>query len=189
MSQPHHFVFNELQRVIQKCVPFEPLIPFLLEKKIIKETDLPKFRTKNGMKLLTSFLRNKDFDVFVNFVHCIAAAGERDPSVNLSIVSSIQSAIEGFDRSHGTSHSAQMGLKHQQKQETATAQQISLPLPPPASETARQMVGAAVPEIPSLDLQSTTPAEVGESSTYTGVILTWIIAVAASALNFCCQQV
>ena len=157
MSQPHHFVFNELQRVIQKCVPIEPLIPFLLEKKIIKETDLPKFRTKNGMKYLTSFLRNRDFDVFVNFVDCITAAGARDPSVNLSIVTSIQSAVEGFDRSHGTSHSAQLsGLKHQQKQEPTT-EQTSLHPPPPASETAEQKMGAAVHETPSL--QSTAPGE------------------------------
>ena len=170
MSQPHHFVFNELQKAIQKCVPIEPLIPLLLEKKIIKDADLPKFRAKHGMKYLTSFLRNKDFDVFVSFVDCIITAGRRDPSVNLSIVTSIQGAIEGFDRSHGTSHSAQIsGLKHQQKRSAATTPQQTLLHPlPSTSETAEQEMSIdtqAVQETPSLQSnQGTAPLVSGKSN-------------------------
>ena len=72
MSQPHHFIFNELQKTIQKCVPIEPLIPFLLERNILKEADVSPSTTEGrfGMKLLTSSLRTRDFDTFVKFVDC-----------------------------------------------------------------------------------------------------------------------
>ena len=139
MSQPHHFLFNELQRAIQKCVPVDPLIPFLLEKNVIKKEDIAKYTDpKVGMKRLTSSLRNKDFDTFVKFVDCICAAGYKDPSVKLSIVSSIRSALEVFDKDNNTSFASRIsGLKQQQEPESL--------LPPPESmseTTAAETAGA-----------------------------------------------
>lgn len=106
MSQPHHFVFNELQRAIQASVPIEPLLPYLLKKEIIKETDVKKFSGKNGMRNLTSALRNKSYETFVRFVECIIEAGSSDPSVKLSIVQPIEKAVVQFDKEHGTTHAS-----------------------------------------------------------------------------------
>jgi len=79
---------------------------------------------KNGMKRLTSQLRNRDFDTFLKFVECILRAGSENPKINLSIVESIQRAIANFDERNGTSHaSSVLRLKEQ----SVTKPVVSLP--------------------------------------------------------------
>ena len=105
MSQPHHHVFNVLQRSINRSVPIQPLIPLLLEKGVIKRENVKMYDSKaNGMKILTSFLRNQDFDTFLKFFECICEIGEQSEEgskqTEFSIVGAILSAVEDFDAKH-----------------------------------------------------------------------------------------
>ena len=79
---------------------------------------------KNGMKRLTSQLRNRDFDTFLKFVECILRAGSENPKINLSIVESIQRAIANFDERNGTSHAS---LVLRLKEQCVTEPVVSLP--------------------------------------------------------------
>ena len=101
MSQPHHHVFNALQRSIIRSVPIHPLIPFLLKKGVIKKEDVRMFDSKtNGMKILTSYLRNQDFDTFLKFFECVCEVQESEEGfkqMEVSIVGSILSVVEDFD--------------------------------------------------------------------------------------------
>ena len=104
MSQPHHHVFNALQRSIIRSGPVQPLLPLLLEKGVIKEEEVKMFDSKaHGMKILTSYLRNQDFDTFLKFVECFCEVEERGEGfekMEVSIVDSILNAVEDFDAKH-----------------------------------------------------------------------------------------
>ena len=103
MSQPHHFVFNEIERVIRSSVPDnERLVDLLVRKNVLREKDRPKFVGRNGMKCLTSYMRIKDFEMFVTFVECIREVSEQDPSVDVSVVETIRGAVRTFDENHST---------------------------------------------------------------------------------------
>ena len=105
MSQPHHFVFNEIERVIRSSVPDnQRLVDLLIGKNVIMGKDRHKFIGKNGMKCLTSFMRIKDFETFVTFVECIREVSELDASVDVSIVKTIRGAVRTFDENHGTNY-------------------------------------------------------------------------------------
>ena len=142
MSQPHHFIFNELQRAIQKCVPIEPLIPFLLERNILKEADVSKYKGRFGMKLLTSSLRTRDFDTFVKFVDCIDLAGRKDPTVDRSIMNAIMGAVELFDKNNNTSYADQLpGRKEKQQVVEAVVLQPESNVDQPSQSKAEHPLG------------------------------------------------
>ena len=104
MSQPHHFVFNELERVIRNSVPNnEKLLDLLVEKNIVLEVDKERFIGKLGMKCLTSYLRLKEFEVFVTFLECIREVSGLDSTVDVSILETVRGAVKTFDENHGTS--------------------------------------------------------------------------------------
>lgn len=104
MSQPHHHVFNALQRAISRSVPIQPLIPLLLEKGVIKKENVKMYGSKaNGMKILTGYLRNQDFDTFLKFFECICEAEDTEEGfkqMEISIVGPILSVVEDFDSKH-----------------------------------------------------------------------------------------
>lgn len=103
MSQPHHFVFNELERVIRNSVPNnEKLLDLLVEKNVVLEVDKEKFIGKHGMKCLTSYLRIKEFEVFVTFLECIREVRRLDPTVDPYILETVLGAVKTFDENHGT---------------------------------------------------------------------------------------
>ena len=84
------------------------------------------FHSKNGTKILTSYLRNKDFGTFLKFVECICAAHERPEGatkVELPIVSSIISVVEDFDHRQGSSYASQISEILHQYQKTAPSLQ------------------------------------------------------------------
>ena len=101
MSQPHHHVFNALKREIIRGVPIHPLFPMLFEKGVIKEENARMFDSKaNGMKILTSYLGNQDFDTFLKFFECICEVQDNEEcfkKMDVSIVDSIISVVEDFD--------------------------------------------------------------------------------------------
>ena len=103
MSQPHHHVFNALQRSIIRSCPVEELIPLLVEKGVIKKENVGMFKSKNGMKILTSYVRNQDFDTFLKFVECLCEVEESEEGfkkLEISTVDSILSVVEDFDAKH-----------------------------------------------------------------------------------------
>jgi hypothetical protein len=108
MTQPHHHVFNVLQGEINRCIPIEPILPFLLERGVITSREEPWFRsTKNGMKYLTGYLRSKDYQTFLGFVTCICEAHQSplgSRKIDYLIVTSIKHIVAEFDARHGTQH-------------------------------------------------------------------------------------
>lgn len=156
MSQPHHFVFNELQRQICKEVPFDLIKSHLLSRGVVKEENLSLYTSnpKRAMRTLTSLLRNKGFDVFVDFIQCIVDAEveleQRGSSetVDFSIVETIQLAVEHFDSSHGSNHADRIPHRRkkmsidtklqtsQQELDVQSSLEQSTTLPPPPEEPA-----------------------------------------------------
>lgn len=109
MSQPHHFVFNELERLIRNSVPDNRnLVDLLIKKDVLKAADRGKFVGKNGMRCLTSYMRIKDFRTFVTFVECIRDIGDHDLDVDVSILETIRGAVRTFDENHGTQYQDQI---------------------------------------------------------------------------------
>lgn len=104
MAEVHHFIFNELQVAIRRSVPLKPLLDNLVHYRLIsmQEKDVWKSQGKKGMRNLIAKLRGKDFDSFVLFVTCILEAGQKDSSVQTTIVNSIRGAAEAFDEVHKT---------------------------------------------------------------------------------------
>ena len=103
MSQPHHFVFIELEREIRSSITDNTnLVTLLVERNVLREVDRSKFTGKNGMKCLTSYIRIKDFETFVTFTQCIHDVGVKDTNVDVSILETIRGAIRTFDENHCT---------------------------------------------------------------------------------------
>ena len=106
MSQPHHHVFNAIQRQINTGVPVKEVLHLLLEKRVIKP-ELKDTVEKGGMKIVTGYLRNQDFDTFLAFVECVCIAC-CDPMSSRKIMyetlDSIQQVVKDFDANHGTQH-------------------------------------------------------------------------------------
>ena len=108
MTQPHHHVFNVLEQEISRGVVIEPLLPLLLQKGVIQQSNKTMFESrKNGMRILVGYLRSKDYDTFVRFVECIYEAQqspEGSSKIYLPIVKSIKQIVTDFDSRHNTQH-------------------------------------------------------------------------------------
>ncbi len=106
MSEPHHHVFNALQQAITKSVKTQNVIGHLIQKGVIKENDRNTYASsKNGMKILIAFLRNKNYDTFLEFVDSIYLAQKDSPStVQSTIVDSIIMAVQDFDQRNDKNH-------------------------------------------------------------------------------------
>ena len=106
MSQPHHHVFNAIQPQINRGVPVKEVLPLLLQKGVVKP-ELQRTIERGGMKIVTSYLRNRDFETFLLFVECICIAC-CDPKSSRKVMSqtldSIQEVVRDFDSQHGTDH-------------------------------------------------------------------------------------
>ena len=111
MSQPHHHVFNALQREIYRGVPIEQLLPILLSKGVVKQESAHLYSSKNGIKVLVGYLRKKDFGTFMKFVECICLAHETPTGgskVEKPIVAAIRSVINDFDKRNETNYAAEV---------------------------------------------------------------------------------
>ena len=79
----------------------------MIEKKVIPESDIPRYanKTKNSMKILVGYLKNRSFETFLDFVECILLAQGEDPSKaqSATVVDSIVKVLEEFDLQNGTS--------------------------------------------------------------------------------------
>lgn len=144
MTQPHHHVFNALQAEINR-VDVQPLLPLLLERGVFKREEEYMFCGKIGTKVLTGFLRSKDYDTFLTFLSCIC-----DHTKELSIVTSIKDVIEDFDKRHGSCHA----LKVQEMLDSHTKAALLVSPPPPPPPTA-----APDKELSSLSLEETVYTE------------------------------
>ena len=113
MTQPHHHVFNVLQQEINRCVPVEPLLPLLLQNKVIKLEEASLFQGKNSMKFLTGYLRQRNYETFLGFVKCICEASESFEGagkIEFAVVKSIQQIVTDFDAQHDTQHVKQIDI-------------------------------------------------------------------------------
>lgn len=106
MTQPHHHVFNALQQAFVKGVKIEAILDHLVQEKVIQESTISRYKSKNGMKILISYLRNQSYDTFLKFVECIFRGQVDDPSKvqSVSVVDSIIKALEDFDERNATSY-------------------------------------------------------------------------------------
>lgn len=109
MTQPHHHVFNVLEQEISRELSIEPLLPPLLQKGVIQQSNKSMFESsKNGMRILVGYLRSKDYDTFVRFVECIYEAAHQSPEgsskIYIPIVKSIKQIVTDFDSRHNTQH-------------------------------------------------------------------------------------
>ena len=120
MSQPHHHVFNALQREIYRSVPFEVLRPILLQQGVVPPFIDKSCDTKNGIKIVVGYLRNEGFDKFLKFVECICIAQDTSAKVEKQILDSILTVVQDFDVRNSTEHSVQVEkiIKRFQKQVT-----------------------------------------------------------------------
>ena len=107
MSQPHHHVFNALQREIFRSVPFEVLRPILLQNGVIPPSIDQSCDKGNGMRIVVGYLRNEGFDKFLKFVECICIAKD-SPRVEKRILDSILSVLQDFDAKNSTQHRIQV---------------------------------------------------------------------------------
>ena len=115
--RPHKHVFDCLKHVIIKNVKIKSIIPHLVEKGVVPESDSPLYldKPKNGMKILISYLRNQSFETFLNFVECIFLGQGDVPSeaTAASVVESMVKAVEDFDTRNKTSHAeAIVAIQH-----------------------------------------------------------------------------
>ena len=135
MSEPHHYVFNELERTIWKEIPFDLLKPHLLARGVVSDELVSKCtaRPKRAVKILTSVLRNKNFDVFVDFVQCIIDAEldaeQGSETVDFSVVDSITSAVKHFDSTHESHHADKIPARGKSITELQASQQENDPPP------------------------------------------------------------
>ncbi len=104
MAQPHHHIFNALQQAIIKKVKIEAVLPHLVQKKVIPESDIKKYEGnfKNGMKILINYLRNRSYETFLDFAECIFLA-QKEPS-ETKIVDSMIKAVQEFDQRNNSTH-------------------------------------------------------------------------------------
>ena len=113
MTQPHHHVFNVLEQEITRGVCIEPLLPLLLQKGVIQQSNKSMFESsKNGMRILVGYLRSKDYDTFVRFVECIYEAHQSPGGsikIYVPIVKSIKQIVTDFDSRHNTQHVLKIG--------------------------------------------------------------------------------
>ena len=104
---PHHRVFYLCEQAIIRSVKIEAVLHHAIEKKVIPESDIPRYsnKPKNGMKILIGYLKNRSFETFLDFVECILLAQGEDPSKaqSATVVDSIVKALEEFDLQNGTS--------------------------------------------------------------------------------------
>ena len=118
MAKPHHFVFNELSRAINKGVPKTALVDALIKKGVIRDADKEKYTGRNGMNYLTAYFRSRDFDTFVHFVECIRKVEETNPTVNL--VEPIVKALQTYDKEHGSSYAERISFEKEERVQTLT---------------------------------------------------------------------
>lgn len=107
MTEPHHHVFNALQQAIIRGVKVEALLPHLVHKKAIPESDIRRYEAhpKNGIKILISYLRNQSYNTFLDFVECIFLAQKDSPAkVQSTVVDSMIVAVQDFDQRKSTAH-------------------------------------------------------------------------------------
>lgn len=117
-SQPHHHVFYLCEQAIIRSVKIEAVLHHLIDKKVVPESDIPRYsdKPKNGMKILIGYLKNRSFQTFLEFVECILLAQGEDPSKaqSVTVVESIIKAVEEFDLRNDT-HWADDVIAIQQK--------------------------------------------------------------------------
>ena len=120
MSQPHHHVFNALQREICRSVPFEVVRPILLQQGVVPPSIDISCDKRNGTKLVVGYLRNEGFDKFLRFVECICIAVDTSTRVEKQILNSILSVVQDFDVRNSTQYGVQVEkiIKRYQKQAT-----------------------------------------------------------------------
>ena len=142
MTQPHHHVFNVLQTAINRSVPIEPLVDYLNKNNVIKSNEEAMFRRKNGMKILTGYLRSKDYDTFVGFVSAMSEAylsSDAGKKIDISIILSIQQIVLDFDKRNDTSHVKKINeiihnLEEAKSQTTCMAEPEAVGEPPSLEE-------------------------------------------------------
>ena len=131
MTEPHHHVFNAVQKDILKGVKILAVLPYLVEKKVIPESQAEWYESqpKNGMKILISYLRNQSYETFLDFVECIFLAQRDSPAkVQSTVVGSMTAAVQDFDQRNSTTHAERI-ISIQQKymkqvEEEATKVQV-----------------------------------------------------------------
>lgn len=107
MTEPHHHVFNAVQQDILRGVKILAVLPHLVDKKVIPESQVEWYagQPKNGMKILISYLRNQSYETFLNFVECIFLAQRDSPAqVQSTVVRSMTAAVQDFDQRNNTTH-------------------------------------------------------------------------------------
>ena len=107
MSEPHHHVFNAMQREIYRSVKVDPLLPVLQNKGVISPEQAKMFHSKSNIKILVGILRNQSFETFLSFVECICIAHESpegEGKVEKPIIVSMRNVVEDFDLQHNTEY-------------------------------------------------------------------------------------
>ena len=107
MSQCHHHVFNALQREICSKIPIE-VRPILLERGVIPPSLDRLCSTKDWIKIVIGYLRNKDFETFLKFLECICIARDATARPDKRILVSIFRVVQDFDARNSTKHSVQV---------------------------------------------------------------------------------
>lgn len=110
MTLPHHHVFNALQQSIIKSVDIQAILPHLVSNKVIPVADLPRYESKNGMKILIGFLRNQTYEDFLKFVECIFLTQRDDPSKSKAapVVDYMIRAVQDFDQREKKSYAKEI---------------------------------------------------------------------------------
>ena len=89
-------------------MPLEAVLPALRDRGIVREGGrLESLIKRGGMKVLTGYLRNQDFDTFLAFVECVCAASgdpEMSRKVDWNVVESIRHVVKDFDERNRTEH-------------------------------------------------------------------------------------
>ena len=107
MTQPHHHVFNALESLFHRKVPILPLIPVLIEKGVISPDKKEWFDESNGIKVLTGYLRSKDYGTFLRFMESVFEAGAASSSginIDFILMKSVKEVVDDFDKRFQTSH-------------------------------------------------------------------------------------
>lgn len=111
MTQPHHHAFNALEAVFHRTVKISRLLPVLLSRGLLSSPThdwlLAELRDEqNGIKVLTGYLRSKDYDTFVSFIECVFEAGTAD----LKLMESVREVVNDFDVKNKTTHAERIAL-------------------------------------------------------------------------------
>ncbi len=118
MTQPHHHVFNALEPLFHRKVPILPLIPILIEKNVISTEETEWFKDEhNGMKILTGYLRSRDYDTFLKFIESVFEASDQSTrggssssssTVDFSLIKTVEEVVVDFDKKYNTSHAGRI---------------------------------------------------------------------------------